>query len=52
MEGGDATGIQWVEARGAAKPGLACTGERFTAKNDLAPNVRRAKIEKPWFSGR
>lgn len=48
--GGDATVIQWPEARTAANLILQCVGQWFfITENDPGLSVGRAKMEKAWF---
>lgn len=50
LESGDTIGIEWVEARGAAKhPTIRKTSS--AAKNSPTPNVNCAKAESPWSKG-
>ena len=44
---GDATGIQWLEARDTAKHPTNAQ-DSPTTKNYLRRNVNRAAVEKPW----
>lgn len=46
--GGDATGIEWVQARDAAEH--PCTGQPTTTKNYLSPSVNNVQGEKPCSS--
>lgn len=44
---GSATGIQWVEARDAAKHPSVMHRAAPSTRNDLAQKVRSAEVEKP-----